>query len=271
MLLFPNCKINLGLYITGKRPDGFHNLESVFLPVPFTDALEAVEAKQFRFRTETKVDLGDPESNLCVKAYRLLQQAYSIPPVDMFLLKNLPTGAGLGGGSADGTFALLLLNQLFDLGLSEGTLEELAARLGSDCPFFIRNKPAYVTGRGTDIQVIDFPLTECWITLVHPGIHISTKEAFAHIQPMPGPHLLLDSLRRPPEEWMRYIRNDFEPYAFAAHPELRKIKEQLLEAGAFYAAMSGSGSAIYGLSKAELALPAFPQHYWVQQKIWANA
>jgi len=271
LISFPNCKINIGLYITGKRPDGFHNLESVFYPVPFTDALEIIPSpnqNKFSFKSEGIKVTENTEDNLCVKAYKLLQKEYDLPPVEMFLLKKLPSGAGLGGGSSDASFTLKMLNELFELNIPFEKLESFAAQLGSDCPFFIKNKAAFVTGRGEFLEEIDFSLKGYHITIIHPGIHISTKEAFANIKPRQPEISLKEQIQKPISEWRNFITNDFEAYAFSAYPELAEIKKNLYSAGALYAAMSGSGSAVYGISENKPEIKnKMPENYLVWQGI----
>ena len=269
MLLFPNIKINIGLNITGKRDDGFHDIESVFYPVPFCDALEIVPADKFSFEVDGLLVTTHPEDNICVKAYRLLEKELKLPPVKIFLLKKIPSGAGLGGGSADASFTLKILNDVFDLKLTIPQLEEYAAELGSDCPFFIQNKPALVKGRGEKTESIDVSLKGIYITLVLPPIHISTKEAFAHIKPKRPSYSLAEAIQKPVEEWQNVIKNDFEDYVFKKHPALKTIKDELYNAGAAYASMSGSGSAIYALSKEKLDLDndVFKSNYFWEGRL----
>ncbi len=248
MICFPNAKINLGLYVTGKREDGFHNIESVFYPVPFCDVLEIIESDQFSFRAEGIQVTDNPSDNLCVKAYQLLKDKFDLPPVSMFLLKNIPAGAGLGGGSSDAAFTLKLLNDIFNLNITVGQLTDYAAKLGSDCPFFVPNYPAYVFGRGELMEAVDLNLKGCYIVIVCPGIHISTVEAYRNIQSfstlnIPMPY----QVKRDRPYWKETLHNDFENYAFAQYPVLNEIKEKMYESGAFFASMSGSGSSIYGL------------------------
>ncbi len=251
MLSFPNIKINIGLYVTGKRADGFHDLESIFYSVPMTDALEIVASKEFSFETYGSPPTHHIEDDLCVKAYRLLQKDYDIPPIKMALLKKIPTGAGLGGGSADASFCLKMLNTLFELNISTEKLEEYAAILGSDCPFFIRNVPAYVSGRGENLIPIHLILKGLKIVIVFPGIHISTKEAFSKIAIAPPTIDLKELDNLPIADWKDGITNVFEGYAFGAYPAIKAIKESLYQSGALYASMSGSGSAVYGLFEAD--------------------
>ncbi len=248
MIAFPNAKINLGLYVTGKRDDGFHNIESIFYPVPFCDVLEIIESEEFSFQTEGISVTDNPEDNLCVKAYNLLKEKYDLPPISMFLLKNIPSGAGLGGGSSDAAFTLKLLNDVFKLNITVGQLTEYAAMLGSDCPFFVPDYPAYVFGRGELMEAVNLSLKGCYIVIVCPGIHIPTAEAYRNIRTystmkIPMPH----QVQRDRPYWKETLYNDFENYALGQYPELKEIKEKLYQSGAFFASMSGSGSSIYGI------------------------
>ena len=248
MILFPNCKINLGLHIIGKRPDGFHDLETVFYPLPVNDALEAITHSTLQFRSSGTPVPGDAADNLCLRAFRLLQQDFpQVQPVNIHLHKNIPIGAGLGGGSADAAFMLLLLNAKFQLELDETALRNYAAQLGSDCPFFIINKSCYATGRGEMMEPLPLALSGYSFMLVHPGIHVNTAWAFKQLTPKAPAHALKDVILLPVEEWKKMMVNDFEAPVFAAHPVLATIKKQLYDAGAVYAAMSGSGSAILGI------------------------
>jgi 4-diphosphocytidyl-2-C-methyl-D-erythritol kinase len=248
MVLFPNCKINLGLHITGKRPDGFHNLETVFYPLPVNDALEAISHATLQFRSSGIPIPGDAADNLCLRAFQLLQRDFpQLQPVSIHLHKNIPIGAGLGGGSADAAFMLLLLNEKFRLGLDQAALVSYAAQLGSDCPFFIVNKPCYATGRGEIMTPLPLDLSGYSFMLVHPGIHVNTGWAFKQLTPKAPAHVLEEVIQLPVEEWREMIINDFEAPVFAAHPVLAAIKQQLYDAGAVYAAMSGSGSAVVGI------------------------
>ena len=252
MLLFPPCKINLGLYVTEKRTDGYHNLETVFYPVPsLRDALEAVPSLTSEGSlTVTGLSVeGARESNLVWKAYQLIRAEHpqQWQPLDWFLHKTIPMGAGLGGGSADGAYALRIMNALFNLSLPEEKLIKYAAHLGSDCPFFIRDTPQFATGRGEVMQPIALDLSGYDIRIETPGIHVSTAAAFGLLTPRPAPFDLRALASLPVEEWREKIGNDFEEPVFARHPELRALKEKLYAEGAVYAQMSGSGSAVFGL------------------------
>ena len=249
MIRKPNCKINLGLYVTGKRPDGYHNLETIFLPIPLCDELEMEQADRFSFLQEgIPLDSGT-ENNLCVKAYRMLQQDFpQIGELRIRLHKRIPFGAGLGGGSADAAEALILLNRLFRLGLSTAQLEAYAARLGSDCPFFIANRPAFATGRGELLEPLPaLDLSDCDLLLLKPDDAVSTAEAYRGITPATAPVDLRQAVRQPVERWKEIIYNQFEESVFPQHPAIRDCKERLYREGALYASMTGSGSCVYGL------------------------
>ncbi|MDP2337328.1 MAG: 4-(cytidine 5'-diphospho)-2-C-methyl-D-erythritol kinase [Bacteroidota bacterium] len=249
MITFPNAKINLGLNITERRPDGFHNLETVFIPVGWSDVLEIVEADEIRFTTSGIPLSGNPESNLVMKAYRLLQKDFRLPVLKIHLHKLIPFGAGLGGGSSDGAFMLRLLNKTFNLNIFEGKLLEYAAVLGSDCPFFILNKPVYATGRGEIMQSVDVQLNGMFILLIKPPVEVSTAKAFQYISPKKSSVSLTELLRLPVQEWKTHVVNQFEPSVFQQYPEIKTVRDQLYNLGAVYASMSGSGSCVFGLFK----------------------
>lgn len=261
MIAFPNAKINLGLNIISRREDGYHNLSSCFLPVAWKDALEIIPATSLQFQSSGLDIPGGTESNLCVKAYELLKAEYDIPPVHMHLHKVLPMGAGLGGGSSDGAFALKLLNNQFDLQLPTTQLEAFAKSLGADCPFFIDNKPKLVQGIGEIIQPIEVDLSDHRIVVVFPGIHVNTRTAFEGIVPKEPDYDLNTVLQQPPSKWQGVLTNDFEENVFAAHPEIREIKERLLNLGAEYASMTGTGSAVYGIFRKKSDLEASKESF----------
>ncbi len=250
MIVFPNCKINLGLHISGKREDGFHNLETVFYPVPFKDALELIPSTNTEIEftgTGLAVD-GDAADNLCVKAYHLLKKDFpEIPAVKIHLHKAIPLGAGLGGGSADAAFMLKLLNEKFHLNLSTDQLINYALQLGSDCPFFIINNPCFATGRGEVLEQTALNLSAYKIVLINPGIHINTGWAFSNITPAPPVKSIKEIILQPINTWKAELKNDFETAVFTAHPAIKEIKETLYAQGAIYAAMSGSGSTVFGI------------------------
>lgn len=254
MITFPNAKINLGLNIVRKRPDGYHDLETVFYPVPIEDALEVTprkeaESRKCRLRQSGMAIAGNADDNLVVKAYRLLDADFGLPPVDVHLYKHIPSGAGLGGGSADAAFMLKMLNELFALGLTVEQLEAYATRLGADCAFFIGNRPTYAEGIGNVFTPIPLSLEGYWIGIVKPDIFVSTREAFARVVPRQPEVSLQDVVARPVETWRELMANDFEASVFPQYPAIADIKQELYRLGAVYASMSGSGSAVYGLFK----------------------
>lgn len=266
MILFPNAKINLGLHITEKRSDGFHNLESCFYPVPLNDLLEIIPAAQTAFEIGGTLVPGNLDTNLCVRAYELLKRDFELPPVQMYLHKLIPVGAGLGGGSADAAFTLSLLNEQFNLALSTEKLERYARQLGSDCAFFIQNRPLYCIEKGDHFQEIDVSLSGYTIVLVYPNLAISTAEAYANVRPQKPPRSLRTLLRAPVATWRKTIRNDFEASLFGLYPVLDTIKQELYQAGALYASMSGSGSTIYGIFEQAVHLPDHFHTYQIWQK-----
>ena len=267
MILFPPAKINLGLRIARKRVDGYHDLETGLLPVPWRDALEVIESDTFSFQTSGLPISGDPERNLCVRAYRLLQQDYGLPPVAVHLHKIIPMGAGLGGGSSDAASMLMLLNDLFELSLTPAALEDYAARLGSDCPFFINPRPRMASGTGTTLEDLPIDLSDKHLVIVYPKVSVSTAEAYARVVPHQPDSDLRDLLAQPLENWKDRVVNDFEVSVFQQHPVLANIKEQLYSAGATYASLSGSGSALYGLFNGPADLPAGWEAYTVWQGV----
>ena len=248
MIQFSPCKINLGLSILAKRADGFHALETVFYPVGLQDIVEIVPAKLFSF-SHTGISVpGEASTNLCVKAYHLLKADYpQISNVKIHLHKKIPMGAGLGGGSGDGTTVLILLNQLFELKLTQKQLLNYAAMLGSDCPFFIFNKACHATGRGEILEPIAIDLSGYTIALVHPGINIATSWAFQQLSPCEKEKSIAEIIKQPIETWKAELINDFEAPVFKANPLLEKIKNNLYSQGALYASMSGSGSSLFGI------------------------
>src|SRR5690554_1053070 len=247
MLVFPNAKINLGLQITEKRKDGFHNLVTCMYPVPLMDALEIIQAKKTVFTSSGMPIPGSEKDNLILKAYQLLKKDFNdLPPIAIHLHKAIPVGAGLGGGSANGAFALKAMNKLFDLYLEDWFLEDYAAQLGSDCSFFIEDTPKIATGRGEILSPIALDLTGKWLILVNPNLHIGTKEAYAGVVPK-KPTEDLREILADTSVWKDRLKNDFEDSIFQKYPLIQSIKESLYEQGAFYAAMSGSGSTVFGL------------------------
>ncbi|MBP3787766.1 MAG: 4-(cytidine 5'-diphospho)-2-C-methyl-D-erythritol kinase [Prevotella sp.] len=257
MIVFPIAKINLGLNVVEKRPDGYHNLQTVFYPVPIKDALE-VQQMDEGFPSDVDCDLkvtniaieGDEQRNLVVRAYLLLKQDFpTLPRIHTHLWKGIPTQAGMGGGSSDCAYMIRLLNALFDLQLSDEQMIRYAARLGADCAFFIKSEPCYAEGIGEKMQPIGLDLSEWYIGVVRPDIPVPTKEAFSRIHPHYPQVCPKEAVMQPVETWRETLVNDFEESVFALHPEIGAIKEQLYKMGATYAAMSGSGSALFGLFK----------------------
>jgi 4-diphosphocytidyl-2-C-methyl-D-erythritol kinase len=250
MIVFPNCKINLGLNILRKREDSFHDLETVFYPVDLDDVLEVIPSSKKTHITVTGIAAGNPENNLCLKAYLLLKKDHpQLPEIKIHLHKAIPIGAGLGGGSADAAFMLRMLNKEFSLDVPDDKMFGYASQLGSDCPFFLLNKPSLATGRGELLEPINISLAGCQILLVNGGIHISTAEAFKKIKPSIPAKKIKNIVVQPIETWREELCNDFENYVFERYPLISKIKESLYDAGAVYAAMSGSGSTIFGIFK----------------------
>lgn len=259
MKTHPNCKINLGLHVTERRPDGYHNIETVFVPVDLCDELEINRSASFRFAQSGIPVGGDPEQNLCVKAYRLLQHDFpQIGPVNLSLDKRIPFGAGLGGGSSDAAFVLSMLNEMFLLGLSTEQLERYAARLGADCAFFIENRPCYAEGKGDVLSPVPLSLEGYWLLLLKPSCGVSTAEAYRGLTPRPGLMDLREAVRRPLSEWPQLVTNHFETTIFALYPQIAALKDLLYSQGALYASMSGSGSTVYGIFDHEPVLPQLP-------------
>lgn len=259
MITYPIAKINLGLNVVEKRADGYHNLQTVFYPVPLMDALEVTPMAQ-GFPSNVDCDLkvtniaieGDEQRNLVVRAYQLLKQDYpTLPRIHAHLWKGIPTQAGMGGGSSDCAYMIRLLNEQFELQLSDKQMMRYAARLGADCAFFILSKPCYAEGIGEQLEPIDLDLSGWYIGVVRPNIPVPTKEAFSRIKPHYPKQCCKDIVRQPVETWREALINDFEESVFALHPEIGVIKAKLYDMGATYAAMSGSGSALFGLFKEE--------------------
>lgn len=266
MVSFPNAKINLGLHVRDKKSNGFHDLETVFCPVELSDILEIIPSTEagFSFNSSGLPIPGDPDQNLCIRAYNLLKADHEIPPVAIHLHKVIPMGAGLGGGSSDGAFTLKMLNEMFGLQITEERLHEYALKLGSDCPFFLVNRPLFAHGRGDEFENVNLDLTAYKILIVVPPIHINTARAYAMIDEqraaLPFPDIfkdihkachLINIVESGPGTWSSLVENDFETPVFSEHPVLPSIKQKLYEKGAIYASMSGSGSAMYGVFAGE--------------------
>lgn len=247
MICFPNAKINLGLNVVNKRPDGYHNIETVFYPIPVKDALEIVNAEELSF-TQTGIQVDAPmEKNLVIKALNLLKTQYEIPPLEIHLLKTIPFGAGLGGGSADAAFMLKLLNDFCQLNIPADELEKIAVSIGADCPFFIRNTPVFASGTGNIFKPVDLSLRGYHFCLIKPDVAVSTPEAYSLVTPKAPEISLKEIIRKPITAWKDFMINDFEQSVFTKHPIIGQIKETLYQAGAVYASMSGSGSSVFGL------------------------
>jgi 4-diphosphocytidyl-2-C-methyl-D-erythritol kinase len=248
MISFPPCKINLGLNIIAKRADGYHDVETCFYPVPWTDILEVIEANHFSFSSSGTPIPGDGDQNLCVKAYWLLQKDFDLSPVAIHLHKVIPTGAGLGGGSSDAAHTLTCINKLFNLGLSANRLKSYAAKLGSDCSFFIEPKPMLGQSRGELLSPLDVDLKGYYLILVNPQLHVSTAEAYAGVLPQVPLQRIEKILKsKPIAQWKNFLQNDFEESVFRKYPLIKEIKESLYELDALYVAMSGSGSTVFAL------------------------
>lgn len=247
MISFPNAKINLGLHVTERRPDGYHNLETLFYPVTLSDILEVIPGSCFSFEASGLALDAEPDRNLVVRAYNLLKHAYGLPPVNIWLHKVIPFGAGLGGGSSDAAFMLKMLNELFSIGLTSMQLKELAAKIGADCPFFIENIPSLATGTGNELQPVNIYLEDYKIVIVKPPYGVNTALAYRSIVPGRPASALSGIVSLAPEMWKDLLINDFEKPVFLMFPELAEIKKKLYEMGAVYVSMSGSGSAIFGL------------------------
>jgi 4-diphosphocytidyl-2-C-methyl-D-erythritol kinase len=251
MITFPNAKINLGLHVTERRPDGYHNLETIFYPLMIKDALEVIESDSLSFQS-SGIDIpGDSQNNLCLKAYQLLKRNFNLPPVSIHLHKHIPIGAGLGGGSADAAFFIKLMNRQFNLDLDTETMMSYARQLGADCAFFINNQPVYAFEKGDRFELVDVDLSGYHIVLVMPPVHVSTAEAYNGIKPAPATIALRHAIRKPVANWKASIKNDFEATVFEKYPLIARLKDALYNAGALYASMSGSGASVFGIFEQE--------------------
>jgi 4-diphosphocytidyl-2-C-methyl-D-erythritol kinase len=261
MIIFPKSKINLGLRITCRRADGFHDIETIFYPVGLTDALEFVVADN-----DSKHDIlvvsgvdpgGSPDDNLVIRAAKKLREIKSFPFLRIHLHKVIPTGAGLGGGSSDAAFLLKGLNRYFNLQLGDSIIKSAALELGSDCPFFIDSVPSFATGRGEIMQPAEQVAEGLYLALFNPGVGINTKEAYQNCKPAVPSTSLIENIKYPLEEWKNLIFNDFEEFAFRKHPVIKEIKDELYKCGADFSLMSGSGSSVYGIFSKK---PRIPDH-----------
>lgn len=250
MVVFSNAKINIGLNIISKRPDNYHNIETIFYPVELCDVIEILPSETFKLSNYGHFIEGKTEENLCFKAFRLLKKLYSIPNVQIILNKNIPTGAGLGGGSSNAAFLLKALNEMFHINLTKEQLIKFSLQLGSDCPFFIYNKPLLATERGSSFKPVFLNLCDYYIVIVKDNIHISTSWAYSLIKPQKPKYDIIKVIENEPiDKWKNYLKNDFEEPIFKHYPTLKEIKNKLYNNGAIYASMTGSGSAIYAIYK----------------------
>jgi 4-diphosphocytidyl-2-C-methyl-D-erythritol kinase len=265
MIVFPNAKINLGLNVVEKRSDSFHNIETVFYPIRLCDVLEIVESQnKTSMLFNSGIIINDTiDNNLCIKALNLIKKDFFIPETDIFLYKNIPFGAGLGGGSADAANVLIALNKMFDLNLDDEKLMQYAANLGSDCAFFIKNKPQLASGRGEIMTDIDIDLSKYYFALVKPNVFVATAHAYANIKPQQPEIRISEIVSKPVEEWKHLLKNDFESTIFEQFPQIKAIKEMLYLKGAVYASMSGSGSSVYGIFSNAVDIDDFDKNYFV--------
>lgn len=247
MITFPNAKINIGLNITSRRPDGYHNLETIFHPVKIKDALEVIEASSMNFETSGIEIPGHANENLCLQAYDLLRKDFDLPNINIHLHKKIPIGAGLGGGSADAAFFIKLINQKFDLGLDTEAMQNYCRKLGADCAFFIENKPVFAIGKGDEFEDLQLDLSKYFLALVMPPVHVSTGEAYRGVKPQQPVASLKDLIKLPINQWQGKIVNDFETHILNNHPTIRGVKSALLEAGALFSLMSGSGASVFAI------------------------
>ena len=267
MVFFPNAKINLGLRILRKRADGFHDLETIFYPLPFFDAAEILitGTTNIEFTSSGLPIDTNSANNLCAKAYTLLKKDFpAIGGIKFHLHKAIPAGAGLGGGSADAAFTLKALNAVFKLQITDERLRDYALTLGSDCPFFLVNKPCFATGRGENLTPVNLSLAKYEIVIVNPGIHVSTRDAFSMIRPSAAASGIREIIAQPIETWKLMLQNDFEKPVFKLYPAIENIKTILYDAGAVFAAMSGSGSTVFGLFDRTPPPFHFPENYFVK-------
>lgn len=275
MITYPNAKINIGLNITERRPDGYHNIESVFYPINLQDAVEikTIEGEEpqggYKLKVSGTILDGTPDDNLVVKAYQLLRKDFNFPAQKIHLYKHIPVGAGLGGGSSDAAAIIKMLNEKFALGITSEQMQNYAVQIGADCPFFINNTPVFATGIGNIFTPIEFSLHGKTIILVKPDIFVSTRDAYALVKPSPAAIPLTEAIKQPISEWKQIITNDFEKSVFAKYPEIAAIKDKLYDMGAIYASMSGSGSAVYGIfdSPIEYADEIFSGYFCRQREL----
>ncbi|EOR93240.1 4-diphosphocytidyl-2-C-methyl-D-erythritol kinase [Arcticibacter svalbardensis MN12-7] len=263
MILFPNAKINIGLHILNRRCDGYHDLETVFYPIPLHDALEAVEATTLNFESSGIVIPGIAGDNLCLKAYKMIKKDFDLPALSIHLHKKIPIGAGLGGGSSDAAYFIRLLNEKFRLKLDTAAMQDYARKLGADCAFFIESKPVFAYGKGEEFKDVSLDLSAYSLVLIMPPVFVSTADAFRGVKPRIPETPLQELIKLPVEQWKEHIRNDFEESVFRTYPIIQGLKNSLYDAGALYVSMSGSGAAVYGVFADKPELPLFDESYHV--------
>lgn len=260
MLAFANAKINLGLFLTEKRTDGYHNLQTVFYPIKLHDVVELLDANETQC-TIRGIDIpGSATDNICMKAFEMMQSAYDLPNQHIVLLKNIPIGAGLGGGSSDAAFLLKLINEKFNLKLTTEQLQGYARTLGADCSFFIENKSVYAIGKGDEFETLEIDLSNYFLVLVKPPVHVSTAAAYEKVTVQMPEVSLKEIITLPIAKWKDVVKNDFEPSVCSKFPEIDEIKTKLYAAGAKFALMSGSGSSVYAIFDAPVQLPQLETH-----------
>ena len=267
MLSFANAKINIGLFLTEKRTDGYHNLQTVFYPVKIYDVVELVDAVETSMVIKGLEIPGELDNNICLEAFKTLQSDFNLPHQQIVLLKNIPVGAGLGGGSADAAFLIKLVNEKFKLGLSTAKMQDYARKIGADCAFFIENKPTYALAKGDEFEELSLDLAGYYIVLVKPSVHVSTADAYSTAEVALPKISLKELIDLPIEDWKGKVLNDFEPSVFKKYPEIDDIKAKLYQAGATFALMSGSGSAVFAIFEKEVKLPELEKDNLVFYKV----
>lgn len=267
MLAFANAKINLGLDIIEKRPDGYHNIETIFYPVKLYDVVELTDAKETVCVVKGIDVPGTAEDNICLKAFEALRNDFDLPAQQITLLKNIPVGAGLGGGSSDAAHLVKLLNNKFELGLSVTEMQDYVRPLGADCAFFIENEPVYASGKGDQFSSIAIDLSKYFLVLVKPAVHVSTAAAYAGIKPIIPSRSVKDLIHLPVEEWRSGLKNDFETSVFSKYPEIEQVKLKLYQSGALFSLMSGSGSSVFAIFDRQLSLPDLERDHKVYYNI----
>jgi len=271
MILFPNAKINIGLSVIRKRRDGYHDIETVMYPIGLCDVLEYIEEKNSNQDSKISItysgNISFTGQDICMKAINLLEESHKVPALKIHLLKNIPAGAGLGGGSSDAAFLLNSLNKTFAFGLTSDQLEDLSVHIGSDCPFFIRNRPSFVTGKGDKLQDLPAMLKGYFLLLLYPGIPVNTKEAYSGVIPEDKSYNLRELILEPVDRWKYYIKNQFEDLVFRKYPIIAEIKKELYDMGAVFASMSGSGSTLYGIFRTRVKIPAKFSSYFTHLEL----